>query len=55
MLAKVLESIIKSGQYDREDIQLKLDVFWAKDRLTDDEYDYLCNLIDEYPPIEDEE
>lgn len=52
MLAKVIENIIKSGQYEREDMQLKLDVFWAAGKLTNDEYTYLCDLMDEFPPIE---
>jgi hypothetical protein len=50
VLAQVLESIIKSKDYEVEDIQFKLDIFWSKQRLTEEEYFYLCNLMEEYPP-----
>lgn len=51
MLAKVIESVIKSRQYDRADMELKLDVFWAAGKLTNDEYEHLYDLMDQYPPI----
>lgn len=51
MLKKVCENVIKSRNYDKEDMQLKLDVFWAASKITTDEYDYLCGLMVEYPPI----
>jgi len=51
MLAKVLENIIRSGQYETEDIQNKLDIFWSMSRITDEEYFMLCALMIEFPPI----
>ena len=51
MLARILDNIIRSGQYEVEDIQNKLDVFWSKNRLTDEEYFMLCDLMIEFPPI----
>lgn len=52
MLVKVLEDIIKSRQYDQEDMENKIDIYWAKKKITDKEYEYLCDLLEKYPPIE---
>lgn len=51
MLKRMCENVIKSGQYETEDMQMKLDAFLVKQRLTLIDYDYLCNLMIEFPPI----
>ncbi|MFR1801086.1 MAG: hypothetical protein ACLSWS_03435 [Faecalispora jeddahensis] len=38
MTYKLLKRVIDSGNYDRADIQNKMDVFLTFDRITQDEY-----------------
>lgn len=45
MLYKALVKIIQSGQYDREDMLTKLDIYLAGNRLTADQYQELVEMI----------
>ena len=46
MLYTVLENIIKNKGYaTKEEIQSKVDIFYARSRLTTEEYNELCDLI----------
>jgi len=38
--------IIQNGNYDKEDMLLKLDVFLLNDRITQEEYNELVAMID---------
>lgn len=37
--------IIQNGNYDKEDMLLKLDIFLLNDRITQDEYNELVGMI----------
>lgn len=37
--------IIQNGNYDKEDVLLKLDVFLLNDRITQDEYNELVAML----------
>ena len=47
MLFKVLKNLIVNKYYTREDIQDRIDVFMAYNRITEEQYAELMNLIDE--------
>ena len=47
MLFKVLQNLIKNKRYSKEDIQNRVDVFMAYNRITEEQYAELMNLIDE--------
>ena len=47
MLFKVLQNLIKNKRYSKEDIQDRIDVFMAYNRITEEQYMELMNLIDE--------
>ena len=47
MLFKVLQNLIKNKRYSKEDIQNRVDVFMAYNRITEEQYTELMNLIDE--------
>ena len=51
MLFKVLQNLIKNKRYSKEDIQNR-DVFMAYNRITEEQYAELMNLIDEVYGIE---
>lgn len=46
MTYKLCKKMIISGNYTREDMLNKLDVFFATNRLTDEEYKELVTLMD---------
>ena len=47
MLFKILQNLIKNKVYTRKDIQDRIDVFMAYNRITEEQYMELMNLIDE--------
>ena len=47
MLFKILQNLIKNKVYIRKDIQDRIDVFMAYNRITEEQYAELMNLIDE--------
>ena len=47
MLFKILQNLIKNKVYTRKDIQDRIDVFMAYNRITEEQYTELMNLIDE--------
>lgn len=47
MLFKVLQNLIKNKRYSKEDIQNRVDVFMAYNRITEEQYAELMNLINE--------
>ena len=47
MLYKVLKNLIVNKYYTREDIHDRIDVFMAYNRITEEQYMELMNLIDE--------
>ena len=47
MLFKILQNLIKNKVYTRKDIQDRIDVFMAYNRITEEQYAELMNLIDE--------
>ena len=47
MLFKVLQNLIKNKRYSKEDILNRVDVFIAYNRITEEQYAELMNLIDE--------
>ena len=47
MLFKVLKNLINNKYYTRKDIQDRIDVFMAYNRITEEQYAELMNLIDE--------
>ena len=47
MLFKVLQNLIKNKRYSKEDIQDRIDVFMAYNRITEEQYAELMNLINE--------
>ena len=47
MLFKVLKNLIVNKYYTRKDIQDRIDVFMAYNRITEEQYMELMNLIDE--------
>ena len=55
MLFKVLQNLIKNKRYSKEDIQDRIDVFMAYNRITEEQYAELMNLIDEVYGTENSE
>lgn len=55
MLFKVLQNLIKNKRYSKEDIQNRVDVFMAYNRITEEQYAELMNLIDEVYGTENSE
>lgn len=50
MLYKVLKGIIEGGRYTtKEEFQEKLDIFFAGDRITKEQYDELTELLKSQP------
>ena len=47
MLFKVLQNLIKNKRYSKEDIQDRIDVFMAYNRITEEQYAELMDLINE--------
>ena len=47
MLFKVLQNLIKNKRYSKKDIQDRIDVFMTYNRITEEQYMELMNLIDE--------
>ena len=47
MLFKVLQNLIKNKRYSKEDIQNRADVFMAYNRITEEQYAELMDLINE--------
>ena len=47
MLFIILQNFIKNKVYTKEDIQNRVDVFMAYNRITEEQYAELMNLIDE--------
>ena len=55
MLFKILQNLIKNKVYTKEDIQNRVDVFMAYNRITEEQYAELMNLIDEVYETENAE
>lgn len=47
MLFKILQNLIKNKVYTKEDIQNRADVFMAYNRITEEQYASLMDLINE--------
>lgn len=47
MLFKILQNLIKNKVYIKEDIQNRIDVFMAYNRITEEQYAELMDLINE--------
>ena len=47
MTYKVCKRLIQNGNYEKEDMLIKLDVFLLNDRITQEEYNELVNLLNE--------
>lgn len=47
MTYKLCKKMITNGHYTKKDMLNKLDVFYATNRLTDEEYTELVNMINE--------
>ena len=45
MIYKLLKRMITTGNYEKEDMQNKLDVFFAVNRITEEQYLELTELI----------
>lgn len=45
MTHKLCKRIIENGNYDKEDLLMKLDVFLLNDRLTQVEYEELVGML----------
>lgn len=43
----VLKKMILNGNYDKVDITKKADIFFAKNKITAEEYEELLNLMSE--------
>ncbi|MDE6181741.1 MAG: hypothetical protein K2F59_00865 [Eubacteriales bacterium] len=42
----VLKKMILNGNYDKEDIVKKADMFFAKNKITEEEYEELLKLME---------
>lgn len=47
MIYKLCKKVITSGNYDKEDMQKKLDVYLLCNRITQEQYEELIGLITE--------
>jgi len=45
MVYNMMKKVIENGSYDREDVLNKLDIFFAADRITKEQYDELRDLV----------
>ena len=45
MIYKLCKKVIISGNYEKEDMQKKLDVYLLCDRITQEQYEELVNMI----------
>lgn len=45
MIYKLLKRMITTGNYEKEDMQNKLDIFFAVNRITEEQYLELTELI----------
>ena len=45
MIYQLLKRMIVTGNYEKDDMQNKLDVFFAVNRITEEQYLELTNLI----------
>lgn len=46
MTYKVCKRLIQNGNYEKEDMLIKLDVFLLNDRITPEQYEELIALMD---------
>ena len=49
MTYRLAKKMIMAGNYEREDMTSKLDVFLLANRITEAQYNELISLMDEYP------
>ena len=47
MVYKLMKRILERGNYDGVDMQKKLDVYLAFNRITQEQYEELCTFIQE--------
>ena len=47
MTYKVCKRLIQNGNYEKEDMLIKLDVFLLNDRITQEQYNELVGLMNE--------
>ena len=45
MLYRIIKNVIDAGNYECEDLQMKLDVFLVKNRITLEQYEELSSMI----------
>lgn len=45
MIYKLIKRIIETGNYDKTDIQNKLDVYLVFDRITQEQYEELSGMM----------
>ena len=55
MIYTLLKRMITTGNYKKEDMQNKLDIFFAVNRITEEQYLELTKLINSKPVIEETE
>ena len=55
MIYALLKRMITTGNYKKEDMQNKLDIFFAVNRITEEQYLELTKLINSKPVIEETE
>ena len=46
MIYKLCKKVIASGNYDKEDMQKKLDVYLLCNRITQEQYEELVSFMD---------
>ncbi len=47
MVYKLMKRILERGNYEKADMQKKLDVYLAFSRITQEQYEELCTFIQE--------
>ncbi len=45
MLYRTLKRVIERGEYDRDEMELKLDIFYAAGKLTTAQYEELIAML----------
>ena len=55
MIYALLKRMITTGNYKKEDMQNKLDIFFSVNRITEEQYLELTKLINSKPVIEETE
>ena len=55
MIYALLKRMITTGNYEKEDMQNKLDIFFAVNRITEEQYLELTELINSKPVIKETE